>query len=326
MDDERRRPFIPKDSHPIETGRYVIPTNEIFNLYTEITKWIKNRAPGGIIYGRPRLGKTRAIEYLKRIISVNYDSKLPIYTIACRQYKNPNEGVFFEDLLRDVKHALHSSGKSNIKRDRLTKFLIERTESSGTNRVIMFIDDAQRLFEIQYGWLMDIYNELDNYGISLTVILVGQEELIHQRSAFIHAKKAQIIGRFMVHEYKFTGLKNSGDIQTCLKGYDADSEYPTNSGWSFTRYYFPDSFCEGKRLESCAEDVYDAFKNLRQEVGQLKNTFEIPMQYLTLTIEYALRSFGVSGENVEWLSKSHWKDAILNSGYLEAEAQQSSMN
>lgn len=51
--------------HPIESGNYHIATNEILNLYNVINKWIKNRLPGGIVYGRPRLGKTRAIEYMK---------------------------------------------------------------------------------------------------------------------------------------------------------------------------------------------------------------------------------------------------------------------
>ncbi len=55
---------------------------------------------------------------------------------------------------------------------------------------------------------MDIYNQLDKHNISMTVILVGQEELIHQRSAFIQSGKMQIIGRFMIHECKFSGIKN----------------------------------------------------------------------------------------------------------------------
>src|SRR5690606_14475931 len=102
-----------------------------------------------------------------------------------------------------VNHALPYSGKASLKRDRLFKFLLERAEVSSHQRVILFVDDAQRLFELHYGWLMDLYNELDHAGISMTVILVGQEELIHQLSSFIQGKKAQIVGRFMVPEHKF---------------------------------------------------------------------------------------------------------------------------
>ncbi len=59
-----QRPYVPKGVHPIETGRYLIATNEIERMYQTISKWIQNRSPGGIIHGRPRIGKTRAINYL----------------------------------------------------------------------------------------------------------------------------------------------------------------------------------------------------------------------------------------------------------------------
>jgi hypothetical protein len=46
------------------------------------------------------------------------------------------------------------------------------------------------------------------------------------------------------------------------------------------------------------------------------------MQYFTLTVEYAMRRFGANGEDVEWLNRAHWKQALINSGYIEAEAYQ----
>lgn len=318
MENQNKRPFVSKGSHPIETGRYLLATNEIIQLHQKVKTWIENRSPGGIIHGRPRLGKTRAINYLMHDLPTEFNKQMPIFHMCCRQYKNPNEGHFFEDILKDIGHALPANGKANQKRDRVLRFLMECGESSGQHRIVLFIDDAQRLFEIQYGWLMDIYNELDRAGISLTVILVGQTELIHQRSAFIQAKKAQIIGRFMVHEYKFTGVKNIHDIRACLTGYDSVSEFPVNSGWSFVRYFFPDAFDSGFRLENCAEDILHAFTALRQEEGLLKPV-EIPMQYLTLTVEYALRRFGANGNDVDTLTINHWKEAVMNSGYIQAE-------
>lgn len=316
-----QRPFVPKGSHPIESGRYLIPTNEIVLLHETVTRWVENRVPGGIVYGRPRLGKTRAITYLLHDLPSEFGQQIPIFHMCCRQYKNPNEGNFFEDLLKDMYHGLPFSGKANQKRERLLKFLLEKGESSGQHRIVLFIDDAQRLFEIQYGWLMDVYNELDRAGISMTVVLVGQQELIHQRSAFIQARKAQIIGRFMVHEYKFTGIKSIQDVRACMAGYDSISEFPEKSGWSFTKYFFPDAFAQGFRLESCAEELLHTFTSLRHEAG-LHKAVEIPMQYLTLTIDYALRRFGVNGSDVDCLNKVHWKEAITNSGYIQSEIYQ----
>ncbi|WCN36213.1 ATP-binding protein [Aneurinibacillus uraniidurans] len=313
-----QRPYVPKGSHPIETGRYLIATNEIERMYQIISQWIENRSPGGIIHGPPRIGKTRAINYLMHILPTEFGIKMPIFNICCRSYRLPNESVFFEDLLRGVGHGIIHTGKASIKRERLFKFLLQKGITSEQNRIIFFMDDAQNLTETHYNWLMDLYNELDDAGISLTVMLVGQEELLHRRLAFSQAKKAQIIGRFMIHEHKFEGVKTLKDLKVCLACYDTESEYPENSNWSFTRFFFPDQFVQGARLEQCAEDLYEVVWRLRKENG-LKGSIEIPMQYVTSTIQYALRHFGVNGLHVEWLTQANWKEAIEQSGYITAE-------
>lgn len=174
---------------------------------------------------------------------------------------------------------------------------------------------------MHYDWLMDIFNELDRDGICMTVVLVGQEELLDQRIAFLQNKKVQIIGRFMVHTFKFEGIRRFTDLKTCLTGFDDYSEYPPESGWSFTRYYFPEAFDQGFRLQSCAEEMFDVLNDLRREHG-IKKALEIPMQYVTLTIEYCLKHFGADGHDVKWINKAHWREAIERSGYIEAEMYQ----
>lgn len=314
------RPIIPRGSHPVETGRYLLSTNEIDRFYNKIEQCLNNRFPGAIIFGRPRLGKTRAVQFLAHMLPNDFPN-LPIYFIKCRQYKNPNENTFFEDLLRDVKHSIVFSGKANIKRDRLLKYLIEKAEVSGQKRIVFFIDDAQRLHELQYGWLMDIYNELDSQGISLTVFLVGQKELEDQRSVFLNLDKHQIIGRFMVQQYKFNGILTKEDIYECLLGYDENNEYPENSSFSFTRFYFPNAYVNGFRLVNYTDDLFIIFKELRHKAG-IRSKFEIPMQYFTSTIEYILKNFGVQGKDLTNISKNQWIDAIEYSGYIESEIYQ----
>jgi hypothetical protein len=318
---DTQRPYIPKGSYPIETGKYLLSTNEIDRMYQTVIQWIASRLPGAIIFGRPRLGKTRAISYLINCLPQDFGENTPIYHIRCRKYKNVNENFFFEDLLAAVGHSLFEKGKSNMKRTRLIRFLVERADISGNNRIIFFIDDAQRLVEIHYDWLMDLYNELDHYGITLTTILVGQKELVHQRSAFKSGEKFQIVGRFMSQEYQFRGIETLNDLRICLMGYDDYCEYPLNSNWSFTKYFFSDSFIRGYRLQHSAEELYQVFVNLRREYG-LPQMVEIPMQYVTLTIEYALKRFGNNGLDLPVIEKTHWEEAINNTGYIQSELYQ----
>lgn len=51
---------------------------------------------GAIIYGRPRLGKTRAITYLMNCLPQDFGNNMPIYHVRCRTYKRPNENSFLK--------------------------------------------------------------------------------------------------------------------------------------------------------------------------------------------------------------------------------------
>jgi hypothetical protein len=271
-----------------------------------------------MIYAKPRHGKSCAIKCVATLLIDELKVALPILTVCCRDYQHPAEGRFFEYLLKDLGHALYASGNSSAKRHRLTEYLTELVEKSGQDRLILFIDEAQKLHEQHYKWLIDLHNELERREIVLIVLLVGQDELLHQFSAFQFAKKTQIIGRFMVRQLRFSGITNEADLRKCLANYDTGSEYPPESGYSFTRYYFPSAFESNLRLENYAPILWQAFKEIREE-AQLPLTREIPMQYFCRTVEYVLTRFGKLDELSKDLSLAQWKEAIKQSGYADAE-------
>ncbi|PKU51483.1 ATP-binding protein [Lysinibacillus fusiformis] len=309
---------VPLGKHPVDTGKYLIATNEIDKLCYIVGNWIDNRFPGAIIHGRPRLGKTRAIKYLIKVLPKELNQNIPMFHIKCKTYKNPSENNFFEDLLDGVGHAAPELGRPSEKRVRLKHFFINMAEKSKQNKIVIFIDDAQKLTAIQYDWLMDVYNELDEYGIVLTTILVGHDELIDRRKRFIKNKDFQIVGRFMSDSYQFNGVKDVEDFKILLEQYDTGTEFPVNSNLSYTQFYFRDHFENGFRLVNYAGEFHDVFLELQLDKGLQKNK-EIPMQYVTLSIEYILKNYGFFGENVQLLNKNLFKKAIINSGYIQSE-------
>jgi len=311
------RPAVPAGTHPIETGRYVLPTPPVYNMLKTVTQWIDNRAPGGMIEGMQRFGKTSAIVYVKRRLPEFFGGRLPVLEFSCRDYRIASEGTFFEDLLRSFGHALYKSGKPAAKRDRLTEYLHEMVKASGQNRLVIFADEAQKLHEIQFRWLVDLYNDLDRLGVNTTVLLVGQPDLVHLRSTFETAGKMQIVGRFMVHHHHFGGLRNARDIKVCLNGYDEGSEHPEGSGWPYSRYYFPAAYASGWRLAQEADVLWAVFQEVRAE-ERLPGKAEIPMQYFSRSVEYILRRFGNLEQTSPQISKKIWKQAIESSGYHDA--------
>ncbi|WP_391205447.1 AAA family ATPase [Psychrobacillus sp. L4] len=311
-------PVVSLGKHPIETGKYLIATNEIDRLCYIVSNWIGNKFPGAIIHGRPRLGKTRAISYLIKVLPDEIQQNIPMFHIRCRTYTSPRENSFFEDILAGVGHAAAELGRPSEKRVRLKHFFIEVAEKSKQNKLVLFIDDAQKLSAIQYDWLMDVYNELDEYGIVLTTILVGHDDLIDRRKKFIKNKDFQIVGRFMSDSYQFRGLNNIQDFEILLDQYDDGTEFPMRSSVSFTEFYYRDYFKKGFRLVNYANDFYDVFMQIQLEKG-LPSEREIPMQYVTLTIEYIMKKFGYLGDNLSTLTKNQIKQAIINSGYIQSE-------
>ena len=91
---------------------------------------------------------------------------------------------------------------------------------AGSGTVLIFCDEAQRYNENEYEWLRDVHDALDRQQIKLFTFLVGQQELLAQKTALQIAGKTQIVARLMVEELSFYGIRNAEDVATCLNGYD----------------------------------------------------------------------------------------------------------
>jgi hypothetical protein len=314
------KPYVQVGTHPIEQGHYLIPTKEVLRLMDGITKIVNNRLPGMIIYGRPRLGKTSAVKFAIENLPTQLGAPLPILIANSNSYRVPSEEKFFLDLLNDFKFPFPSKRKPAEMRRQIVNLMLEKAEKSRLRRIILIMDEAHRMTEFHYNWLMDIYNELDREKVSMSVLSVGQEELLARRTFFLEQKKSQIIGRFMTHEHHFYGLRTLDEIRLVLKCYDSPeiSAYPEESGWSYTRYFFPEGYERGKRLEKEAKNLYNLFVEIRKEFG-LSSKFEIPMESFAFTIENAMKTNGSHGEQNEWISINQWREAIKLSGYIESE-------
>lgn len=311
------RPNISPGGHPIEQGDYLIDTISINDIADSILKWVNMRNPGAIIYGAPRLGKTYGVKYLKRFFDIKYQSQWETFIVEPRKMKTPNENRFFENFLRCVGHELYKNGKPDDKRDRLVNFLYDKGDQTLRNQIVLFIDEAERLTTLEYEWLMDVYNELDSNGITLTTILVGQTELKNRRNVYLKSAK-QIVGRFMIHEEKFFGIRKKDELAYLLASYDNITEFPIDSNWTYKRFFFPYGFAQGLRLEQETGTIWGCIQKIRVEAG-VKKKLEIPMHYMIAIINYVLMKYGANEEACEWPTESMWNEAIIETGYINAE-------
>lgn len=120
----------------------------------------------------------------------------------------------------------------------------------------------------------------------------------------------------MVDEFAFYGIRNAQDVATCLAGYDR-STYPRNSDWTFTKFYLPRSVDSGYQLVDDAQVLWDAFASLHNKSG-LPGKLEIPMESFTRAVEIVLKESQALDELKYRPAKSHWAQAVRNSGYVQA--------
>lgn len=310
------RPVLQRREHPIYDSDYSINTNQINELYSNIIKWIDNQVPGGIIYGAARLGKSKAIECIETMLKNDYGEALPIFRMNMTSHIL-NDKNFYEQFLNDVGHEL-KKGTAFEKKERLINLFIFSAMEANSKKIILFIDEANYLEEKEYAWLMDIYNRLMLNHISLTTILVGTNEILNKKKGFIRNNQQQLIGRFMVFEYHFHGVKNPMDLQICMASYDYMLKYPYNSDWTYTKFFFPDAFELGYKLSSDAEILYNCFDKISREVN-CDSKLEIPMQYIISSINICLKTYGADGVGLDRPTAKEWRNSVEDSGFLQAE-------
>ena len=308
------RPF-PISEHPLSDRNYRLPTPPIEDLYALIVDALKRRRTGVMAYGLQRMGKTTAIDYLVALLSINFP-KFPVTVLGCHHRRIPSETAFFSNFLQVLKHKATSGRDTEQMRQRLVQRLCEMVDAKGSKQLILFADEAQNLTRSEYEWLRDVHDELHRWGKSMLVVLVGQPELKGDKTTFQRDGSMHIVSRFMVHELVFHGARDAEDCATCLQGYDLQ-EFPENSGWSHTRFVFPQAYASGFRFANEGSAAWYAF-DLAHRSAALPQKLEIGMEYLTAAVEDLMVSNAMH-DNAEFRpSIEHWKQAVKASGYIAA--------
>ena len=312
--DSSNRPIDPA-LHPIETGSYRIATPAIEAFADMVTRCLRYRITGALTYGPSRIGKTRAIEYLRMLLAETYP-KLVSYHAQAEHKPRHAEGPFFANLLNAVGHPDPDSGSNPAKRTRLINKIREACSRSGSGAVALFCDEAQRYDENEYEWLRDVHDHLDRIQIRLFTFLVGQQDLLAVKTALQQAHKTQIVARLMVEELAFFGIRNVRDVATCLHGYDL-TEHPPSSGWTFTRFYLPQAVASGYRLLDDAPVLWIAFEQLHHKHA-LPGELEIPMESFVRAVEIVLKDGMLRDAAGYRPDAATWKAAVQACGYIQS--------
>lgn len=315
MNDNKKNlhPDISFNSHPIITGDYIIVTPQIKILTDNILFLITNKITGAIVYGISRGGKTTAKRCLIKAIRNFFKGNSLIFSVSCNGGRFPNENRFLADILGGLGLAIKNRERPEERRERIIRYLTSLAQETQEKKIILFMDDAQNMKELDYIQLMDIYNRLEDIGITLSTILIGSDELKELMDTFISKRKSHIVGRFMIHDFNFKGVENLNQLQLILSFYDQKC-YPTDSNCSYTQYFFPEAYDKGYRVSQDAELI---LKLICEEADISINSpiLNIPMLPLTLTINDCFKLVGFIGKSKYKPTEEDWKTSIERAKY-----------
>lgn len=303
------------DNHPVVQQTYIVPTESIDAAYVEVKRCIRHRIPGALLIGMSRFGKTYAARFICSILNEEFP-KIVTITFGCEKKKVPAESAFFENILEAVGHKDIFSGTNSAKRLRLINKLTEMVVNSHQNLLVVFLDEAQRLEVIEYEWLRDVHDKLERRGIRMISFLVGQQKLLNQKNAFKQQGETQIIGRFMIDELPFHGVRTANEAATCLAGYD-QACYPSSTDWTFTRFFLPLACEGGFKLVDQASELWEAFRRAHVDAG-FRFDLEIPMQYFSRAVEIALVDYSEHDKPGLRFTPAIWDDVVRASRFIVA--------
>lgn len=307
--------------HPLmlTAGGYQFPTPSVDYAFTQLVDAITSGLTGIAWVAFPRYGKTSAVEIFKKMLKSTYPEMVVISFIA-KSHKSPNEILFYSELLNAAALASPPGRNKDDYLKRLTRSLCTCAASSRSRRVILLIDEAQKLKQDDYAWLIDVSNELRNLHVSLTVALFAQPVLVSQREIFRQTGMEEIIGRFMVTVENFEGTKNANELEKIMYFYDDPvvTEYPVGSRCSCTEFFLPYAYRNGWRLHKHAQIFWNAFQSVANGIGENTEKMNIGMNWIKIATQNILISQMESDKADLKTEKNFWIDAVKKSGYAES--------
>lgn len=299
--------------HPIVTDKAKIPTPAVKDAFEIIKTAIVHRDPGVCFIADSRFGKTFGIDVLRQTLPQCFP-KLPVFSVIAKDHDRPTERTLYTDILLDCRHGVTDTGTAIARRMRLLNMWVATMQASGEDRLVMFVDEAQNWTVEDYTRIRDLSNDLASHGIRLITVLFGNPGLITLRASLIGEKRADLIGRFMLHPFYFRGVSSILEMVEVMKCYDSHeiSEFPVGSNICYSQFFRPDAYQSGWRLEQEAGKCWAAFSS---SAGKHGGNYQVGMQWVASAIRNFLYVYWQAEHGQPYDAGDVWSEAVSASGF-----------
>lgn len=276
------------NEHPIfNNSEFFIQTPMIDRLKDQISQCLWNGISGAAIYGSYRIGKTKAINYIKNNLTNCLDETLPSRFVSIA----PRDVGTVAGVFKNICHSWDFKLKSRVTADDMSSLIChhlgELSLSNSTRQVLLVVDELQRLNMSQFEAFAELHDKLSSIGSNLFVLFVGNDSAMNKVHKNLNNEKYELIrGRFFTQEFRFYGIREFDELKACLGAYDA-CRFP-QKGKSYTHYFLGECVPEKWRLESLSEIIWSEYHEHFKVPLKIKSW---PMQYFVSMVRVLITDF-----------------------------------
>ncbi len=302
----------------ISSSDFIIKTKAIHDLENKLLSWLSTTACGGIVYGRARIGKTKALNSIAETIRQKYGENFPVIIWNVTDHAVTEKNFYTSLLMAMGLERIPTHSTALALKERCLNELAMAAYETAFRKVVIMLDEAWKLSEKDFAWLMDLYNNLNRKDILLTCFLFGTKELKGYKSTLKSIGQDQIVGRFMINEFQFFGMLEPQELMLCLLAFD---KMTTKTEWGgsdtpLIDFFFPNH--EESRFCSLADSYWTAFMQVKAK-HNIKSK-DIPMKYMIDSFILLLQRYGrFSSDHIAFPGIKELVECVELSGYGESD-------
>ncbi|TFW31779.1 AAA family ATPase [Massilia horti] len=291
--------------HPLLSGKVVLPTPPISELYRTIKRIVLLREPGCCFTAKSGVGKSYALTMVESQLRKEFP-EMCVFRHVILNHQVPSIRAFFKHFLRTARHS-ERKGETSDLRERLINRLIDGGTESGLDLVVLLIDEAQEMALQDFKFLKDVGNELDKEGVQLVVIMMGQDpEFDGVIQKLRDGGHLDLVSRFTMRKRSFRGLSTVEDFTAVLAGIDS-AVFPDRNGSAWPQFFIPRAWTAGFRMQAQAKALLDA---LISAAGSNSTKAGFPARQLFLAIRALLLDHAAKDSATLEIGPKAWADAV----------------
>jgi hypothetical protein len=304
--------------HPLFLDHaWVAGTGPIEEFNAAVTTALRIGLPSLVVEGPPGVGKTAALRDLFDALAL--DTKIVPWRASAVDIRTR------ADTPRFYRSFQRAPGATNRAATRLTvlsdqestvnSILLSCSEAQ-TQRVMLFIDEAQQLQYPTLVSLKDTMEQLLARRVHMLVMLLAEPDIKDKVGRLMNEPGGNSLAqRFFASMHHYRGL-HPADLTTLMEHVDR-ARWPEREGPTYTEFFVPKLFRAGWRLQEQAQFLWDEFHRTADGMGLDVTKFELLPRFAVRAIRFALPELQRDVGQAKDLG-TLMANAVANSGFADA--------